>query len=368
MATPADIATKEEEKDIAQAAPVGTSDPPTTTTAETSNADVIWDMDMDSSPHIVPIVLSSTNSPHDDGTDITSNNERPVGAQGKGKDVVEDAPTTNTSTPTTLAVNGNISEEIEDSDEQAEAMVVDSLRAQVQDLFSQVTQLNSKLVSSYDRVSDLEDDLHMSSANARSSALKIAQLELERTQHLSALNTGLLVERSAVTAELSRVMEKATDEAARAGKAENARVEIEQELDDLSAGLFNQANNMVAQARFAQASSERKVEEAEIALRAAEEAVSSMQAHVQALQAEKEQANAEAESIRMRMGKGKWIERNSVAPSSKEIQLLSSHSPYQEFLLFIAHLRSVRPATTHPPVMASLLQLPFLARLQNEDS
>jgi hypothetical protein len=274
-----------------------------------------------------------------------------------------------TSTPDTYDASPSpIDRTEEERDEQAEAMVIESLRAQVQDLFSQVTQLNTKLVRSYDRVSDLEDDLHMSSANARSSALKIAQLELERTQHLSALNTGLLVERSAVAAELTRVMERATDEAARAGKAESARAEIERELDDLSAGLFNQANNMVAQARFAQAGSERKVEEAETALRAAEDAVAAMQTQVQALQREKEKAQAESEHMEMRMGKGKWIERASMAPSSKEVRLLSSHSPYQEFLLFVAHLRSIRPSHATPPAMSTLLPLPFLGRLQSEDS
>jgi predicted nucleic acid-binding Zn-ribbon protein len=256
----------------------------------------------------------------------------------------------------------------EERDAQAEAMVIDSLRMQVQDLYTQVSQLNSKLVRSYDRVSDLEDDLHVASTSSRSSALKIAQLELERSQHLSALNTGLLVERSAVAAELTNIMERATAEAARAGKAENARHEIERELDDLSAGLFGQANSMVAQARFAAAGSERKVEEAELALRAAEDAVAAMQRQMQQLQAEKEAAETEAERVRVSMGKGKWIESDATAPSTKAIRLLSSHNPYQEFLLFVAHLRSIRPVSAHPPAMATLLPLPFPARLQAEDS
>lgn len=72
----------------------------------------------------------------------------------------------------------------------AQAQVIASLREQVQDLFSQVTQLNNKLVKSYDRVSDLEDELHVTSSNLRSSSIKISNLELERAQHLSALNTG----------------------------------------------------------------------------------------------------------------------------------------------------------------------------------
>ena len=110
-------------------------------------------------------------------------------------------------------VNGRHNREHSDPD--AQAMVIDSLRSQIQDLFSQVTQLNTKLVKSYDRVSDLEDELHVTSANLRASTLKVSNLELERTQHLSALSTGLLVEKDHVTTELSRLMERATEEAAR---------------------------------------------------------------------------------------------------------------------------------------------------------
>ncbi len=105
------------------------------------------------------------------------------------------------------------------SDPDAQALVIESLRSQVQDLYSQVSQLNNKLVKSYDRVSDLEDELHVTSTNLRNSTLKIGNLEMERTQHLSALSTGLLVEKSHVTTELTRLMEKATEEAARAGEA-----------------------------------------------------------------------------------------------------------------------------------------------------
>lgn len=247
-------------------------------------------------------------------------------------------------------------------------MVIESLRNQIQDLFSQVTQLNAKLVKSYDRVSDLEDDLHVASAQLRSSSLKISQLELERTQHLAALNTGLLVEKHHVTAELNRLMEKATEEAAQRGQAESARAAIEKDLDDLSASLFNQANTMVAEARYAQHVSQRKAEEAEQALKGAEEAVGAMQQQVQALQEEKEAAERRASEIESLMGKGKWIDRRDSQSPTPTIRLFSSHSPYQEFLLFVAHLRQLHVNSQSPPAMSTLLPLPFLTRLSTEDS
>lgn len=239
-----------------------------------------------------------------------------------------------------------------DSDD-AQLQLIASLRTQIQDLFSQVTQLNGKLVKSYDRVSDLEDDLHVASSNLRASSVKISQLELERTQHLSALNTGLLVEKSHVTTELTRLMEKATEEAAQRGQAESARMAIEKDLDDLSAVLFDQANTMVAEARYAHSLSEQKLVETQTALKCAEIAVADMEKEVKAALEEKE----------------RW-ERNKVweRPNSKRIRLLASHTPYQEFLLFVAHLRSVHSSSVNPPAMSTLLPLPFLARLISEDS
>ena len=254
-----------------------------------------------------------------------------------------------------------------DTEPEAQAMVIDSLRSQVQDLFAQVSQLNSKLVRSYDRVSDLEDELHISSSNLRQATVQISQLELERSQHLAALSTGLLVEKEQVTSELTRLMEKATEEAARRGKAESARAEIEKDLDDLSAGLFDQANRMVAEARFARARSEQKVTETEQALKSAEEVVGVLQSQMQTLQTEKEDAERSMVEMRATMGKGKWVARPDPIRGSK-LRLLCTHLPYHEYLQLIGHLRTIRPGTQIPPAMSTLLPLPFLARLVAEDS
>lgn len=236
--------------------------------------------------------------------------------------------------------------------------LIDSLRSQINDLFTQVTQLNAKLIKSYDRVSDLEDDLHVTSSSLRTSTVKVSELELERTQHLNALNTGLLVERDHVTTELTKLMERATEEAAQRGQAETARQDIEKELDDLSASLFQQANTMVAEARFARSQSERKVADAELALKIAEDAVAGMQKQMQNMQEEVQQQQKKATPF--------IIEGFTGSISRK---FLSNHQPYHEFLLFLAHLRSLHVSPTIPiPTMSSLLQLPFLARLLVEDS
>jgi hypothetical protein len=253
-------------------------------------------------------------------------------------------------------------------DKDAQDSVISSLRSQVQDLVSQVTELNNKLVKSYDRVSDLEDDLHVSSSSLRSSSVKISQLELERSQHLSALNTGLLVEKSHVTSELTRLMEKATEEAARRGQAESAQAAIEKDLDDVSAALFDQANTMVAEARLERARSDRKAEDAERSLRETEDAVRLMQQQLQALQGEKETAERRMQVMNAAMGKGKWIEQDPSSPPANARLLLTSHVPYHEFVSFISHLRALRATYPQPPSILTLLALPFVARLQHEDT
>ena len=253
-------------------------------------------------------------------------------------------------------------------DPEAQNMVIESLRSQIQDLFSQVTQLNGKLVGSYDRVSRLEDQLHDSSNEFRSASVKISQLELERSQHLSALNSGLLVERTHVTAELTRLMEKATEEAARRGKAESARAEIEKELDDLSAGLFGQANTMVAEARLERAASERKVEETERALKGAEEAIANMQLHMQTLHEEKEESLRQLEQMRITVGKGKWTGRDGSTPvTTVPRHILNCTSQYQDFFNFVAHIRELRQKSNILPLITTVNH-PWLARLQLEDS
>lgn len=218
-------------------------------------------------------------------------------------------------------------------------------------------------------MSDLEDQLHDTSSSLRNASVTISSLELERSHHLAALNTGLLVEKAHVTAELNRLMERATEEAAQRGQAETARHDIEKDLDDLSATLFDQANTMVAEARLNQAKSERKVHDAEQALKFAEDAVKDMQVQMQSLQAEKEDAERDARESRLIVGKGKWVERDdSRVGEVPRIRFMTTHTPYAEFIGFVSHLRGLRVSQPTPPGISTLLSQPFIARLLNEDS
>src|SRR6266545_3765072 len=172
-------------------------------------------------------------------------------------------------------VNGQHDDQNDESDSENE-MVIHSLRVQNQDLYTQVQDLNSKLVQSYERVSDLEHNLELSSTSQSQLLSKITQLETLQLQHAKLVDSGELVERWQVKNELTGLMERATEEAAQRGEAESARKEIETELEELSASLFGQANRMVVEARVRREESERRLEEAERALKGAEEAMRGM--------------------------------------------------------------------------------------------
>jgi flagellar biosynthesis chaperone FliJ len=246
--------------------------------------------------------------------------------------------------------------------------LIETLRAQLTDTHTQLTQLNSKLVQSYDRVSHLEDTLEVTNDSLNASSARVSQLEAAQSAHEAALETGVLVEREHVAHELSRLMEKATEEAAQRGEADAARSRIETELDDLSADLFGRANTMVAEARIARAVSERKVEEAEKALKGAEVAVQSMQTQMQQMAEARRMAEGQVAEMRARMGKGKWADRDDgFDVNSPKRRLYNNHTIYREFATFISHLRGLRATTGAMPQLSALASLPFIARLIVED-
>lgn len=256
----------------------------------------------------------------------------------------------------------------DDEEEDPRTQLIETLRAQLTDTHTQLTQLNSKLVQSYDRVSHLEDTLEETNSALNTSKTRLSQLEAAQSAHEAALETGVLVEREHVAHELSRLMERATEEAAQRGEADAARSRIETELDDLSADLFGRANTMVAEARIARAASEQRVVEAEEALKGAEEAVKSMQIQMQQMAEARRQAESQVGEMRARMGKGKWVDRGEgIEVEEHKRRLFNSHIVYREFNAFISHLRGLRASSGVIPQMSALVSLPFIARLIMED-
>ena len=199
------------------------------------------------------------------------------------------------------------------------------------ELRSQVSSLNTKLVAAINRMSDLEDELTVSQNSLRTNKAMIEELSKERDQYVSALSTGLLVEKSHVSSEMQRMMERVVDATAQRGKAENDRTRIEAELEELSASLFNEANKMVAVERLNRSRSETRSKELEASLQDAERIMADHQEMLKSLQ-------SEVDALRKQPAQqGSSLTSPMCAP-----QIHINIPPYQEFLAFLSHIRGLR--------------------------
>lgn len=262
-------------------------------------------------------------------------------------------------------------------------MSTEALQAQVKDLTNQVTGLNEKLVKSFNRIADLEDDYSDAQERIRTMSAKIQELEKERSEHLDALNTGLLVEKAHVSSEMQRMMDRVIEETAQRGKAESDKSKIEAELDELSSSLFSEANKMVAVERLSRARAEEKSRNMEERLKDTEgimleqhKVLADLQRQVEKLQISGSGSSkdgdhsasiitVESQAVSFHRLKTSALPRSasqrtatrerkhkpSVDPSA-DARLIINIVPYQEFRSFIAHLRKLRkqlaPFYTYP--------------------
>ena len=120
--------------------------------------------------------------------------------------------------------------------------LIAALRQQISLLTDQSNELNTKLIHQLERSSDLEDNLDHKRLAEKEKDELIARLEKEKAQWEENMNTGLLVERGTVREEMQRLVEGLVEEEKRRGSAERGREQVEQEIDDLSATLFEQVS------------------------------------------------------------------------------------------------------------------------------
>ncbi|PWN29413.1 hypothetical protein BDZ90DRAFT_230289 [Jaminaea rosea] len=218
---------------------------------------------------------------------------------------------------------------------------VATLRSRIADLTNQVTGLNGKLVSSFMRISDLEDDLSDARERVMSGTTQVASLEKERQEHLAALNTGLLVEKAHVSTEMTRMMDRVIEETKQRGQAESDKAKIEAELDELSASLFNEANRMVAVERLARARAEEKSKSMEERLQDTEGIMLEQQKVLGDLQ-KKLEASKEAGEAASSSRAQHQVGSPSSSSAPPPLVLMLDIVPYQELHAFLAHLRKLR--------------------------
>lgn len=218
-------------------------------------------------------------------------------------------------------------------------------------------------MTSISKHADLEDQIFALTSQRDEQKDSIEELERAKAQWEESMNTGLLVERSAIREEMQRLATGLVEEERRRGSAEEKREQVENEVDALTATLFEQANTMVATERMSRAQAEERLKETEENLAAAESAMRDMQQHLQSLSVSASPAAPEGES--------------TLAPPVPR-RFLASHPPYAEFHTLLQHLRALRPTARQrardphrefypAPLVSTLLAQPFLARCVAED-
>ncbi|KAH9807441.1 hypothetical protein DFH28DRAFT_1006261 [Melampsora americana] len=226
-----------------------------------------------------------------------------------------------------------------------------TLRHQIKELNEQLNQLNSKLVGSFERIANLEDELHESIQNHNIIKSRNKALEIEAAQHEEALKGGLLVESADVQAELQRLTHRALQEAEKRSQSEASLSTINKELDDLSASLFSEANRLVAAEKLQRIKAERKVLEVEEAMKGVEEVIESRRDQLNDLRVCLENAERERDEYKLQL----MAFQNPTHPSDFEQRPLATELSQRHIASTSHPTLASNPTDTSSSLVASVL-------------
>jgi len=111
-------------------------------------------------------------------------------------------------------------------------------------LSSEVAALSDKLIHAINNQTNLDDILAATRQELEASRNRIRQLELEAKQHEEDIARGILVKTVDVEREKAKLKEVLADERAQRVVVEREKKSIEQELENLTAALFEEANKV----------------------------------------------------------------------------------------------------------------------------
>jgi septal ring factor EnvC (AmiA/AmiB activator) len=120
--------------------------------------------------------------------------------------------------------------------------LIGTLRSQLEMYAQQTEQLNAKLVASISKHADLEDTIFALQEDKNALTRDNGELARAKAQWEESMNTGLLVERSQIRDEMQRLAAGLVEEERKRGTAEEKRKQVEDEVDELSATLFDQVS------------------------------------------------------------------------------------------------------------------------------
>lgn len=112
------------------------------------------------------------------------------------------------------------------------------------DLNSEVATLSAKLVQAINNQTNLDDSLSATRQELEAAKERLLQLESENVQFRADLSSGVMVRRSDVESEVIILKNTLNEERSRRSIAEKDKKEMEQELETLTAALFEEANKV----------------------------------------------------------------------------------------------------------------------------
>jgi len=117
--------------------------------------------------------------------------------------------------------------------------------------------MNAKLVTAINHSASLDDSLQATRRELEEARQRIAQLETTTKQHQELVSDGLLVKKE----DVEKWRKELTEERKLRATAEKERKKMEQELETLTSQLFEEANQMVAEARKEAEAADRRTEQ-----------------------------------------------------------------------------------------------------------
>ncbi|KAL2219153.1 GDP/GTP exchange factor Sec2p [Thermoascus aurantiacus ATCC 26904] len=180
------------------------------------------------------------------------------------------------------------------------------------DLSSEVAALSVKLIQAINNQTTLDDTLAATRQELEKAQNKIIQLETENKKFRDDIANEVLVRKTDVDCEVLSLKAALAEERAQRALVERGKKRIEQELENLTAALFEEANKMVAAAKHEREAVEKKNEQLRSQIRDAETLLASHQEQLAELKAVMQEMNAPRDEIDTHAN-------TSTAPSSPRV-------------------------------------------------
>lgn len=117
------------------------------------------------------------------------------------------------------------------------------------DLNTEVATLSNKLINAINHQTNLDDTLSATRLELETSQKLVKELERENQEYTDLLSRGALIRRTVADAEKEKLGAILADERRQRAETEKEKKSIEQELENLTTALFEEANKMVITAR-----------------------------------------------------------------------------------------------------------------------